>query len=218
MDHFTRATALFDKHADGYAAKFMDVAMYQAALDTFCRAVSQPGAEVLDIACGPGNVTKYLLQQRPDFRITGIDSAPQMLALAQKHNPSAHFIQMDCRRIDTLEQRYAALVCSFFLPYLSQSETEQLLHDCAALLETNGVLYLSTIEDEHENSRWETSSTGDQLFMHYYTGDYLTQVLSANGLSLLHINRVCYPGRDGATVTDILLIAQKLNHPSNTIG
>ncbi len=42
-----------------------------------------PGAHVLDVACGTADVALEILCQFPGVRVTGVDFAPQMLRLAQ---------------------------------------------------------------------------------------------------------------------------------------
>ena len=42
--------------------------------------------QVLEIACGPGNITKYISRLRPDFQITAIDLSPNMIELAKANN------------------------------------------------------------------------------------------------------------------------------------
>jgi trans-aconitate methyltransferase len=54
--------------------------------------------KILEIGCGPGNLTKYLLSKRPDFDILGIDIAPNMIEFAGKSNPTASFAVMDSRQ------------------------------------------------------------------------------------------------------------------------
>ena len=82
-----------------YQEKFMDLALYNDSYDYFCRALDKPQAKILEIGCGPGNITKYLLFKRPDFEILGIDVAPNMISLAQQNIPAAHFEVMDARLI-----------------------------------------------------------------------------------------------------------------------
>ena len=43
---------------------------------------------VLELGCGPGNLSKQLLSLRPDLKITATDLAPDMLEIAQETNPS----------------------------------------------------------------------------------------------------------------------------------
>ncbi|MBW4024323.1 MAG: trans-aconitate 2-methyltransferase [Proteobacteria bacterium] len=48
-------------------------------------------ATAADLGCGPGNSTELLQRRFPDASITGIDSAPDMIAAATKRLPGAAF-------------------------------------------------------------------------------------------------------------------------------
>lgn len=201
------AAAVFDKHAEAYQEKYMDVSLYHDSFDVFCQYVPAENARVLELACGPGNITRYLRQKRPDFQILGIDLSPKMVELARTNNPDATFMCLDCRDIRQLDQTFDALMVGFCLPYLSVGETEQLVCDAAAMLPPKGVLYLSTMEDDYSASEIQRASTGDAVYMYFYRADDLTRILEAQGFSVVYLDRKTYPGRDGATVTDLLLVA-----------
>lgn len=209
MDKSQKAVSVFNKLATEYQARFMDVSMYHDTFDFFCETISTPNARILDIACGPGNITKYLLQKRPDFSLLGIDLAPKMLALAQANNPSAHFQLMDAREISKLTQQQDGIMCGFCLPYLSKAEALKLIQHASQLLHTGGLLYLSTMEDDYEKSGLKKGSTGDELFMHYHQADYLSEALLKNSLTLLKLDRKIIESADAPTVIDLILIAQK---------
>jgi len=176
MDKTKIAVEVFDKLAELYQQKFMDVSIYSESLDLFCKVLPK-NAEVLELACGPGNITSYLLKNRPDLKICGTDLAPNMIRLAKQNNPSAEFGIMDCREISRLEKKYDAIMCGFCLHYLSKEETIKLIQDALTLLNTGGFLYLSTMEDEYSKSGLRRGSTGDEIFMHYHEAAYLTEAL-----------------------------------------
>jgi 2-polyprenyl-3-methyl-5-hydroxy-6-metoxy-1,4-benzoquinol methylase len=67
----------------------MDLSLYDESYDDFCQLLQKKNASILEIGCGPGNVTKYLLGKRPDYKIHATDAAPSMLALAKINNPTA---------------------------------------------------------------------------------------------------------------------------------
>jgi ubiquinone/menaquinone biosynthesis C-methylase UbiE len=208
MDHNELAVGIFNSHAKEYAQQFMDVSLYHEVLDIFCNSIKKENPSILEIACGPGNVTKYLLKQRPDFQILATDLSENMLAEAAANNPGCDFIILDARKITTLNKFYDGIICSFCLPYLKKTEVEQLIKDCSQLLNANGLLYLSTMEDDYSKSGIKTSSGGESIFMYYYQCEYLTTVLLENGFSILHSRRISYNDR-GNEVTDLILIAEK---------
>lgn len=138
MDKTQLAVQVFDAQATRYQEKFMDFPLYNDTYDLFCSYIPQGNARILDIACGPGNIIKYLLAKRPEFRITGIDLALKMLELATQNNPSAEFFQMDCRDINTLGRKFDAVSCGFCTPYLSKKEVQELIGDVYNLLPEMG--------------------------------------------------------------------------------
>ena len=92
MDRFTTAATVFNTQAKKYEEQFMNVELYHNALDLFCNHITKDNADILDIACGPGNISKYLLTKRPSFNILGIDLAVNMLSLAKAN-------EQDSRRV-----------------------------------------------------------------------------------------------------------------------
>src|SRR5260370_5031110 len=122
MDHCAISASAFHKHADRYRDKFMDLTLYDDSYRAFCELLPQGRARVLDAACGPGNVSRYLMAQRPDLDLLGIDLAPRMVELAREAVPSAHFAVQDCRHLADLQLRFGGVIFAFCLPYLLGEE------------------------------------------------------------------------------------------------
>lgn len=207
MDKSAAAAAVFDKLAELYQSKYMDVEKYTDSLNLFCKC-AKTNANILELACGPGNITQHLLQQRPDLKILGTDLAPNMIALAKANNPSAEFEVMDCRKIGQLTQKYDGIMCGFCLPYLSKEETLRLIADAATLTRPGAVFYLSTMEDDYQKSGIEYSSSGDAVFMHYHEAGYLTQAVLENSFEIIDLQRISYR-HNGKPTTDLIVVAQK---------
>lgn len=206
MDKTKTAVDIFDKHARLYQDKYMDTSMYHDTFDAFCDNITRQNAEILELACGPGNITAYLLKKRPDLKILGTDLSPNMIGLAKANNPGAEFRLMDCRDLGTLDKKYDGIVCGFALPYLSKEEAIQLIGDAAGVLRPGGILYLSTMEDDYSKSGVQQSSTGDRMYLYYHQADYLTQALRDNGFTVVHVQRKTYA--DGSGTTDLVIIAR----------
>jgi trans-aconitate methyltransferase len=89
VDRYKETFDTWNKVARLYQEKFMDLDLYDDTYDTFCDEVNIENATILEIGCGPGNITKYILNKRPDFIIDGIDISPNMIELAKTNNPTA---------------------------------------------------------------------------------------------------------------------------------
>ena len=201
----------YNLSAKSYQEKFMEMDLYNDTYDAFCDAITTQNPEVLEIAVGPGNVTKYLLQKRPDFKIFGIDLAPNMIELAKKNNPSVQFEVMDCREISGIEKQFEGIMCGFCMPYLSKEECKKIISDAGNLLESSGVLYLSTMEGDYSNSGYEkTSFSGEnEVFIYYHQEDYIKERLIGSGFDIIRLERKDYPEPDGNFLTDMIFIAKK---------
>lgn len=204
-DQATRQS--WDQLAERYQAAFMDLDLYDDSYDALCARVPQVGAHVLEVGCGPGNVTRALLQRRPDFRIHAIDYAPSMVALARTLVPGATFAVMDARDIGSLATRFEAVVVGFCLPYLSADAARQLIQDAARLLLPGGVVYLSTIETDAARSGYETSSKGDaRMYVHYHPTPDLRAAMAETGFVGIEVLRAAYTKADGTPSSHVILL------------
>ncbi len=183
-----------------YQEKFMDLDLYNTTYDYFCAVISNENASVLDIGCGPGNITKYLLSKNPSYKITGIDYAPNMIELAKQNNPKAKFQVLNSKKISSLKQKFDGIICGFCIPYLTPSETQQFISDCSDLLNEKGVLYLSFVEGNSENSEFKTGSNGNRVYFHYYNSDFLESNLSKNNFKILKSFKVDYTSSEIHTI------------------
>ena len=132
-----------------------------------------------------------------------------MIDLAKVNNPTAEFQVMDCRNIESLDKKFDAIMCGFCLPYLSKKETSKLFLDASNLLKSNGLFYLSTMEDDYSKSTFKKGSSGDEVFMHYYSADFLKNELIKNHFQILHLDRKEYFHNEEST-TDLILITEKI--------
>lgn len=210
MNHYKTTFETWNKLASQYQEKFMEIDLYNDSYALFCQQLEKPAARIFEIGCGPGNITKYLLSQRPDFKIYGIDVAPNMIELAKHNNPTADFKVMDCRKINTINEKFDGIICGFCMPYLSKEECQQLLLDCDALLTVGGALYFSAIEGDYKKSNYETSSDGQHtMFVYYHQVDYLLETLGENHFEIVALQRKEYPKKDKIEIHMIFIAKKK---------
>ena len=208
MDHSSKASNIFNSLAKQYAEKYMDVNAYSDSFNTFGSLLHPLSPRILELGCGPGNITKFLLNQRTDLNILGTDLAPNMLSIAKKENPTAEFKLLDSRKIDTIEQRFNGIISGFILPYLNKTEVEKLIRDAASLLLPKGIFYLSTMEGEYSKSGFERGSNKaiDPVFMHYYEGSVLKDMLVKSGFEIQYEKRI--ETNTQTKANDVMIIAQ----------
>jgi 2-polyprenyl-3-methyl-5-hydroxy-6-metoxy-1,4-benzoquinol methylase len=209
MDKYEETFETWNKVASLYQDKFMDVDLYNETYDFMCSSITKARAKILEIGCGPGNITKYLLSARPDFDIFGVDIAPTMIKLAKKNNPTARFDIMDIRQIDEINAKYDGIISGFCLPYLSQADSQKLIKDCYNLLNEQGLIYISFVEGNPNKSGFKTGSSGDRTFFYYHSLDDLIQQLSKNNFDLLKIFTVDFKRNETEFETHTILVAKK---------
>lgn len=192
MDRDKETFETWNKIASLYEDKFMDLNLYNETYDFICNSITKNKAKLLEIGCGPGNITKYLLTERPDFDIFGIDIAPNMIELAKKNNPTASFAIMDTRKIDEIKSKYDGIVCGFCLPYLSENESQKFISDSSNLLNENGLIYISFVEGEPSESEFKVGSSGDRVYFYYHNLEEIKNQLLLNSFKELKIFRVNY--------------------------
>ena len=209
MDSYQETFQTWNKVATLYQEKFMDLDLYNETYDFVCHAITAPHAKLLDIGCGPGNITKYLLSVRPDFDILGIDISPNMIALARKNNPTASFAIMDSRHIDEIHTKFDGIICGFCLPYLSHADSRKFIADCYHLLNDDGLLYISFVEGDPAKSGFQMTSTGDRSYFYFYHVNDLEAQLLEHNFDEFKIFTVEYKKNETATETHTILTAKK---------
>jgi len=213
MDRYKETFDTWNNIASLYQDKFMDMDLYNSTYDSICNAVTKSGANLLEIGCGPGNITKYLLSQRPDFDILGIDIAPKMIELAKLNNPTAQFAVMDTRQINKLESTYDAIVAGFCLPYLSPEETGKLISNAGNLLNDHGLIYLSFVEGDPAQSGYKSGS-GGRVYFNFHDLDVLKSQLTREQFGEIEISRVNYKTSETEWDIHTILTAKKIRHHS----
>ena len=65
------------------------------AADLIGRVTQTAPAQIFDLGCGAGNITRLLMDRWPDARVTGIDSSSTMLAQTRANGKDIRWIQQD---------------------------------------------------------------------------------------------------------------------------
>lgn len=207
-DKYQETFDTWNNIADLYQEKFMQVDLYNDTYDYICKFISKQGAKLLEIGCGPGNITKYLLAKRPDFNIFGIDMAPNMIELAKKNNPSANFAVMDSREISSLNTKYDGIISGFCLPYLSDAEAKDFIDQAYELLNENGLLYMSFVEGAPSESGFKVGG-GGRVYFNFHNLEHLKEELIARNFTEIVMFKVMFPRSEKESEEHTILVSRK---------
>jgi SAM-dependent methyltransferase len=114
--------AVFSRHAADYARRLDDI-MVRGEARGRTRAVelagARPGMRILDLACGPGTLTRLLADLvSPGGEVVGIDLAAGMVELARRSAPSnARFEVMDMEHLSFPDASFDAAACGHGLQF-----------------------------------------------------------------------------------------------------
>jgi len=211
MNTFEISVQRFDEFASEYAERFMNIDSYRVHFDKFCSLTTNNQPKILELGCGPGNVTGYLKNKFQDSEIIAIDLAPRMINIAKRTLSGIDFRVMDVRNINTLTSRFDAIMCSFCLPFLSKTDASQLISDCSSRLVNNGILYLSTMEGDESRAGFETTSFSgnSKVYFNYHKQQDLEKALLDSRFTIDYIMHQNYHEIDGSVLIDLIIIAKK---------
>ncbi|WP_196891461.1 class I SAM-dependent methyltransferase [Aureivirga marina] len=210
MGTYEETFRTWNKIASAYEDLFMDLDLYNDTYDSFLDLISNQNAKILELGCGPGNVTKYLLNKNSKLKILATDISQNMLDLAKKNNPNANFQILDCRNLNQLNKKFDALILGFCIPYISKEDCIKLLNDISNFLNNSGVLYFSFVEGNYKNSGFQTGSSGDRLFFYFHDLNFLKNELTLNNFIVKEEIRKDFKRASGKTEVHTILIAKKI--------
>tara|TARA_R100001377_G_scaffold71548_2_gene47180 strand:- start:253 stop:882 length:630 start_codon:yes stop_codon:yes gene_type:complete len=202
MNKLTETVNTFDKYAKPYQEKFAAFEPYVKTYEKLS-ALIEDRASILDVACGPANISHYLLGRHPRLRVHGTDLAPAMLSLARAAVPSGFFELRDSRDIVSIGKCFDALIAGFCVPYLDKGEVEKFVSDARSMLRAGGIFYLSTMSGDYADSGCREPDREDRVYTYFYREEFLQDLLIRNGFEILELERKTYVQEDSAETTDL---------------
>jgi ubiquinone/menaquinone biosynthesis C-methylase UbiE len=148
---------VFSRHALAYQRRLEDIMSRGESIGRM-RALelvdARPGMRILDLACGPGNMSRRLGPMvSPGGEILGVDLAPGMIELARSMNiPAASFEVMDMEQLALADQSFDAAVCGHGLQFAP--DLPRALREARRVLRPGGRLAASVPVSTRRDSVW----------------------------------------------------------------
>lgn len=176
----------------------------RAAMDVFADAVGGLGP-VLDVGCGPGGVTAYLVERGVDA--SGVDLSPRMIEHARRMHPGCRFSVASATELDLADSSLGGVLGWWSLFNLPRDVLPQVLSSFARALVPRGQLIIATHVGDGDLARTEAYGGVAVSWTTYrWQPEQLTALVEQAGLRQVAELRLPADGPIGPVV---VLVAQR---------
>jgi len=176
----------YDRLAQGYDRRWQ--AYIRQTLEYTLDALRLSGREsTLDVGCGTGEFEHMAIGRFPQLRITGIDVAPQMIAVAREKLADVPRVSFQVAQAEDLpfgQEEFDIVVCANMLHHVR--EPRQVLQECVRVLRPGGQLALVDwcLDFWHCRLMHRWLQLVDRTYVRMYRMSELQALVEAQGLSV----------------------------------
>ena len=146
-----------------------------------------PHAKVLDVGCGPGKETAFLVSQ--DFDVIGIDFSQSMVQEAKKRVPQGNFMVMDMRQLTFPADTFDGILAKACLLHIPKTEVPPVIAGFHKILKPHGLLYLTVKQGTGEQVVTENDYGYEySRFFSFFTKAEMEQMLIQTGFTIKHFD------------------------------
>ena len=154
------------------------------------------GAHVLDVGCGSGVKSEYLIAH--GFKVTGIDISDKLLDIARREVPEGEFRVLSMTDLDSMSDTFDGVFAQ-----ASLKDAGDVVKKMARRLVLGGLLYIAVKEARAGNPEEEIVKENDygyeyERFFSYFTMEELERYLADAGL--IAVSKSRNPNKSGKTV------------------
>ncbi len=206
MPTIEQTISTYNKIADIYTDRYFDISPDQPLVDRFLDLL-EPEAKILDVGCGPGNFTQYLVSQ--GFQVEGIDLSEGMLASARGHLPHVPLQNMDLRDLTYPDNSFDGIFSAYSLIHVPAAEINKTLLGFHRVLTENGYLFILAQKGSPDHMADEPLMEGEKTFVNFFYLDQLVNELTKAGFSIKQHVELPLSDPDGLSDSVLFIIAQK---------
>ncbi len=145
----------------------------------------ESGSHILDVGCGSGVVTRYLIEK--GYQVTGIDISQKMLDLAKHRVPEATFKIGDMTKLEFDDSSFNGIVSTYAVFHIPRSEHSKLFLDFRRILKKRGVLLFSVgANPEGTDGVWDWDvGNGVPMFWSFYSPEKTVELLKSADFEII---------------------------------
>jgi ubiquinone/menaquinone biosynthesis C-methylase UbiE len=198
---------VYNKYAREFDQKIASLTLYDASYDFLLNLIPDDGS-ILDLGCGPGNVSAYLKIKKPHLSITGIDISEEMVAIAREKLSDGQFMVKDICET-RFGVQFDCAICAFAIPYLNLDEAGRVVANIRRSLRDNGIFYISFMDGQRQGYEKTSFTENDELFIYFHPRKAVMHILAEQDLSVTKTFEIDYPEMDGSITAEIIYIGKK---------
>ncbi len=196
----------YDRIAEDWFKDHQEDTWWIGGTDAFISFL-KPKSPVLDVGCGAGTKSKYLLDK--GLGVVGIDFSEKMIEIAKREVPLATFKVVDIKDMGELQESFDGILAQAVLLHIPKAEVVGVINGLKNKLKDGGYLYIAVKEKRPESKEEEVKVEDDygyryERFFSYFTLPEIRKHLSDTGMN------ICYENVARSGKTDwIQVIARK---------
>ena len=198
---FTTYNSIADKYEEKFPGK-------NKFIDVFNKMLPK-NATIIDVGCGTGYDTKYLLQK--GHKVKSIDASSKMLKIAKKNAPKHKFYLCDIKKIKFRPNSADGIVAGFSIIHLSKKDNVIIIRKFHRILTDSGLLYLALQEGRGEKTLYEPLDPRRKIFVNFYITDEIKNVLKISGFKVVFLRITGHKSKYEFKNNKIFIIAKKVN-------
>jgi cyclopropane fatty-acyl-phospholipid synthase-like methyltransferase len=150
-----------------------------------------PGSVILDIGCGPGVKSQYLVGH--GFKVEGVDFSEGMINIAKKRLPAEKFHVLDIKDLDSFNEKYNGILAQAVLLHIPKKEIKDTLIKIKDRLNPGGYLYIAVKGKKEDGPEEEIVKENDygyeySRFFSFYTIEELRGYFNEIGMQIVKEN------------------------------
>jgi 2-polyprenyl-3-methyl-5-hydroxy-6-metoxy-1,4-benzoquinol methylase len=154
-------------------------------------ALLKPGATILDVGCGAGLKSDYLIKK--GFHVIGIDFSEKMIELAKREVPGGTFSVRDVHDIESMPGKFDAVFAQAVLLHVPKDKIQNVMRSLVEKINDGGYLYIAVKrqrENEPEESVLAENDYGYpyERFFSYFTISEMESYFKNLGLEICYVN------------------------------
>lgn len=147
------------------------------------------GDTVLDVGCGGGTKSKYLIQK--GLSVVGIDFSEKMIEIAKREVPDGTFIVKDLADVEILDYMLDGIFMQAVLLHIPKAKAKEAIQKMADKLKKGGYLYVAVKALKPNRAEEEVSVEEDygyryERFFSFFSLEEIKKHMRESGLNVVY--------------------------------